>query len=426
MFLVIIILSFLLYLRLLLAFSPTLPLLQRSGVILSTHGIFPTKVTTTFASNNINCSPSANTDIMSSAIVPTTATTAGDGKFHFAIDRGGTFTDVMCFLPDGEEVVFKLLSEDPQHYADAPTEGIRRLLEKYDTESGFDYSRGRPVVTERIGSIRMGTTVATNALLERQGARMALLTTEGFGDLLEIGNQARPDIFDLTCSTPNLLYEQVVQVKERVLLEEYCSQELIDKLGNSQVGITGEKVLIEHVPDMEVIRKELEKLRDAGITSLAVALMHAYTFANHEKAIGELAKSMNCFEQISLSHEVMPMIKLVPRGHTTCAAAYLTPKITTYLANFQKGFDENLSKVHLQFMKSDGGLAPVDDFGGHQAILSGPAGGVVGYAKTTFDPKTKTPVIGFDMGGTSTDVSRFDGHLELVFETVTAGVAIQA
>jgi 5-oxoprolinase (ATP-hydrolysing) len=351
---------------------------------------------------------------------------AGDGKFHFAIDRGGTFTDVMCRLPDGKEVVFKLLSEDPQHYADAPTEGIRRLLEKYDTESGFDYSRGRPVTTDRIGSIRMGTTVATNALLERQGARMALLTTEGFADLLEIGNQARPDIFDLTCSTPSLLYEQVVQVKERVLLEEYCSQELIDKLGKSQVGLTGEKVLIEQVPDMAQVKQDLEKLRDAGITALAVALMHAYTFADHEKMIGDLARSMNCFEQISLSHEVMPMIKLVPRGHTTCAAAYLTPKITTYLANFQMGFDENLSKVPLQFMKSDGGLAPVGDFGGHQAILSGPAGGVVGYAKTTFDPLTKTPVIGFDMGGTSTDVSRFDGHLELVFETVTAGVAIQA
>ncbi|KAG7369030.1 hydantoinase B/oxoprolinase-domain containing protein [Nitzschia inconspicua] len=350
----------------------------------------------------------------------------GDGKFHFAIDRGGTFTDIMCRLPDGKEVVSKLLSEDPQHYADAPTEGIRRLLEQHDKESGFDYSRGRPVITERIGSIRMGTTVATNALLERDGARMALLTTEGFADLLEIGNQSRPDIFDLTCSTPSLLYEQVVQVNERVLLEEYCSQELIDELGPGVVGLTGEKVLVEKVPDMEAVKQELEKLRDAGITALAVAFMHAFTFGDHEKMVGELARSMNCFEQISLSHEVMPMIKLVPRGHTTCAAAYLTPKITTYLANFQKGFDEHLSKVPLQFMKSDGGLAPVDDFGGHQAILSGPAGGVVGYAKTTFDPITKTPVIGFDMGGTSTDVSRFDGHLEHVFETVTAGVAIQA
>jgi 5-oxoprolinase (ATP-hydrolysing) len=331
----------------------------------------------------------------------------------------------MSVLPDGGEKVFKLLSEDPQHYQDAPTEGIRRILQQCSTSS-INYSRGVPVNTSEIGSIRMGTTVATNALLERQGARMALLTTRGFGDLLEIGNQARPDIFDLSCKTPSLLYERVVQVDERILLEEYCSDELVTKLGPSKVGLTGEKVLIETIPDLDAIKSELEKLRDVGITSLAIALMHAYTYADHEKMIGDVAKSMDCFEQISMSHEVMPMIKLVPRGHTTCAAAYLTPKITTYLANFQKGFDENLSTVPLQFMKSDGGLAPVSDFGGHQAILSGPAGGVVGYAKTTFDPATKTPVIGFDMGGTSTDVSRFDGHLEHVFETVTAGVAIQA
>lgn len=356
----------------------------------------------------------------------TPSSDCGDGKFHFAIDRGGTFTDVVSTLPDGTEVVFKLLSEDPQHYADAPTEGIRRILEKYDTSSGNDYSRSRKVTTKNIGSIRMGTTVATNALLERQGARMAFITTKGFGDLLEIGNQARPDIFDLSCSTPTLLYEQVVEVDERVLLEEYCTDHNKLETLTSRVGITGEKILVERVPDLDSVRQELEKLRDAGITSLAVAFMHSYTYPEHEVAVGQVAESMNCFEQISLSHKVTPMIKLVPRGHTTCAAAYLTPKIATYLSNFQRGFDEQLSKVPLQFMKSDGGLAPVNDFGGHQAILSGPAGGVVGYAKTTYDVNTKTPVIGFDMGGTSTDVSRYDGHLEHVFETVTAGVAIQA
>ncbi len=357
--------------------------------------------------------------------MPLSSATAGDGKFHFAIDRGGTFTDVMCRLPDGGEVVFKLLSEDPQHYADAPTEGIRRLLQEHDAPSGLDYSRGHPVPTSRIGSIRMGTTVATNALLERRGARMALITTKGFGDLLEIGNQARPDIFDLSCKTPSLLYERVVEVDERVLLEEHCIPEMSEKFP-SKVGLTQERVLIERTPDLEIVRTELEKLRDDGIAALAIAFMHGYTYGDHERLVGELARSMDCFEQISMSHEVMPMIKLVPRGHTTCAAAYLTPKITTYLANFQRGFDTDLAKVPLQFMKSDGGLAPVDAFGGHQAILSGPAGGVVGYAKTAFDPITKTPVIGFDMGGTSTDVSRFDGHLEHVFETVTAGVAIQA
>lgn len=355
----------------------------------------------------------------------------GDGKFHFAIDRGGTFTDVVCKLPKGSEIVFKLLSEDPSHYQDAPTEGIRRLLQEHDSPvSGIEYPRGVSVNTSRIGSIRMGTTVATNALLEREGARMALITTQGFGDLLEIGNQARPDIFDLSCKTPSLLYEEVVEVKERVLLQEFCSPELLKQSPMKEmprkVGVTKESVLVENVPDLESVKAELERLRDKGITSLAIALMHAYTFPDHEIMIGNLASEMGCFEQISMSHRVMAMVKLVPRGHTTSAAAYLTPKITTYLSNFQQGFDEGLSNVSLQFMKSDGGLAPVNDFGGHQAILSGPAGGVVGYAKTTYDPATKTPVIGFDMGGTSTDVSRFDGHLELVFETITAGIAIQA
>jgi 5-oxoprolinase (ATP-hydrolysing) len=375
-----------------------------------------------------------NTNEMSDTVAAAATTTddadvaaggGGDGKFHFAIDRGGTFTDVMCKLPNGKEVVFKLLSEDPQHYDDAPTEGIRRLLYDHDKQSGLDYTRGRPVPTSNIGSIRMGTTVATNALLERRGARMALITTKGFGDLLEIGNQARPDIFDLSCSTPSLLYERVVEVDERVLLEEHCDMDKVTSL-TTKIGLTQEKVLIERVPDLKIVRKELERLKDAGITALAIAFMHGYTYGEHERQVGELARTMDCFEQISMSHDVMPMIKLVPRGHTTCAAAYLTPKITTYLANFQRGFDTDLIEVPLQFMKSDGGLAPVNAFGGHQAILSGPAGGVVGYAKTAFDPITKTPVIGFDMGGTSTDVSRFDGHLELVFETVTAGVAIQA
>lgn len=352
-------------------------------------------------------------------------TMAGDGKFHFAVDRGGTFTDVVCKLPNGQELVSKLLSEDPQHYPDAPTEGIRRFLQQYDTESGIDYSRGRPVTTKQIGSIRMGTTVATNALLERQGARMALLTTKGFGDLLEIGNQARPDIFDLSCATPSLLYEQVVEVDERVLLRHFCSDKFAEQFPCFE-GVTKEKVLIEKAPDLALVKAQLERLRDSGITALAIAFQHAYTFGDHEKLVGDLAASMNCFEQISLSHQVMPMVKLVPRGHTTCAAAYLTPKITMYLAGFTRGFDDDLVRVPLQFMRSDGGLSPVNNFGGHQAILSGPAGGVVGYAKTTYDSHKRTPVIGFDMGGTSTDVSRYDGHLEHVFETVTAGVAIQA
>lgn len=395
----------------------------------------------------------------------------GDGKFHFAIDRGGTFTDVFCQLPDGKEIVRKLLSVDPSNYPDAPTEGIRRVLAEFDQTSGAKYERGDPVVTSEIGSIRMGTTVATNALLERQGARMAWIVTKGFEDLLEIGNQARPDIFgkfksitsfsfvvvvvvffvfwlgkilffvliqsilflflttnhsllfcchkikDLTCHTPSLLYERVVGIDERVLLKKFVTDTKVLETLPCHTGITNEEVLVEKAPDMSEIQMELEKLKEDGITSIAISLLHAYTYTEHEKQIVKLAESMGCFEQISASHQVMPMVKLLPRSHTSCAAAYLTPQITNYLASFQKGFDDNLAKnVPLQFMKSDGGLAPVNDFGGHQAILSGPAGGVVGYAKTTYGSHigtrkdnnndgntanntsiTPTPVIGFDM-----------------------------
>ena len=364
------------------------------------------------------------TTIMSTAA--TTSPTTGDGKFHFSVDRGGTFTDVHCRLPDGTDLVRKLLSEDPAHYPDAPTEGIRRILSEYGSHNGYYYARGQLVDTSQIGSIRMGTTVATNALLERDGARTALVLTAGFADILEIGNQSRPDIFDLTCHRPDMLYETVVAVEERLVLEQFTPpnfQHGAPKL-ESHVGVTGERVLVLRKPNLKVVKQQLEVLRDQGITSLAICLLHAYVYGEHERQIGDLAAAMGCFDQISLSHQVMPMVKLVSRGHTTTAAAYLTPKITHYLASFQADFDENLKTVPLTFMKSDGGLAPVHDFGGHQAILSGPAGGVVGYAKTSY--REHRAVIGFDMGGTSTDVSRYDGSFAHVFETVTAGVAIQA
>ena len=196
-----------------------------------------------------------------------------------------------------------------------------------------------------------------------------------------------------------MLYERVIPVDERVLLKKYVTDSnLLEKLP-TYTGITNEEVLIEKEPNLDEIKKELLKLKEDGITSIAISLLHAYTYTKHEEQVIELAKSMNCFEQISASHQIMPMIKLLPRSHTSCAAAYLTPQITNYLTSFQQGFDSNLSQVPLQFMKSDGGLAPVTDFGGHQAILSGPAGGVVGYAKTTYDQSgsAKIPVIGFDM-----------------------------
>jgi 5-oxoprolinase (ATP-hydrolysing) len=277
-------------------------------------------------------------------------TTSGDGKFHFAIDRGGTFTDVFCSLPDGRELVSKLLSEDPAHYPDAPTEGIRRILSDHDKD--HKYPRHTRVLTSQIGSIRMGTTVATNALLERNGARMALLITQGFQDLLEIGDQSRPDIFDLTCKKPSLLYEQVVQVHERIMLKQYAPPDFATTNNYPQAtGITGEDVLILQPPNLADVKIELEALRDKGITSLAIAFLHSYTYPNHEQAVGELAMSMGCFEQISMSSAVMAMVKLVPRGHTSCAAAYLTPKITTYLRGFTKGFDDDLlTNVPLTFM----------------------------------------------------------------------------
>ena len=204
----------------------------------------------------------------------------------------------------------------------------------------------------------------------------------------------------------------------------------------SWCGYTNVQIIPIRVPDADAVRASLQTLADRGIKSLAVVLLHSYVYPEHEKFVGDIAKAMNCFAEISLSHEVMSMVKLVPRGHTACAAAYLTPKITEYLAGFTKGFDDGLmTNVRLDFMKSDGGLTPVNDFGGHQAILSGPAAGVVGYAKTSYRPvldeegnalNKPMPIIGFDMGGTSTDVSRYDGTFEHVFETTTAGVSIQA
>lgn len=398
----------------------------------------------------------------------------GDGKFHFAIDRGGTFTDVHCTLPTGSDVISKLLSVDPANYSDAPTEGIRRILNEYDPAGKGRYPRNAIVNTKLIGSIRMGTTVATNALLEREGERMGLVITRGFGDLLRIGDQTRADIFDLTCKAPDVLYEAVVEVDERVMLAEFFDEnkseveiealeqtstttstttsQSISKVCGSQyyssdwpkagigkriAGVTGEMVIPLRIPNANDVRASLQTLADKGIRSLAIVFLHSYVYPEHEKFVGEIAKSMGCFTEISLSHEVMSMVKLVPRGHTACAAAYLTPKITEYLAGFTCGFDDGLmTNVRLDFMKSDGGLTPVNDFGGHQAILSGPAGGVVGYAKTSYRPilddngnttgSKPMPIIGFDMGGTSTDVSRYDGSFEHVFETLTAGVSIQA
>ncbi|XP_048862389.1 5-oxoprolinase isoform X2 [Brienomyrus brachyistius] len=344
------------------------------------------------------------------------------GKFDFAIDRGGTFTDVFARCPDGQERVLKLLSHDPQNYNDAPTEGIRRILQE---ETGHAFPRDQPVDTSLIGWIRMGTTVATNALLERQGERTALLVTRGFRDLLHIGTQARPNLFDLEVSMPDVLYEEVIEVEERVVLKQEGGRVAGRELVKEVTGSTGEVLEVWREPDLQQVERDLLALLSRGITSLAVLLLHSYTWSPHEQAIGSLARKLG-FTQVSLSSEVMPMVRAVPRGYTVCADAYLTPKIRQYLKGFVSGFRGGMKDVRVLFMQSDGGLTPMDDFCGSRAVLSGPAGGVVGYAVTSYSQTERKPVIGFDMGGTSTDVSRYAGQYEHVFEATTAGVTLQA
>lgn len=341
-----------------------------------------------------------------------------------------------------DDLIIKLLSEDPSNYNDAPLESIRRLLSKFE---GKEVPRGEPLDTSKIESIRMGTTVATNALLERKGDRIAMVVTKGFKDCLEIGNQSRPKIFDLAIRKPEVLYEKVIEIDERVTLEDYAEdpERHSTKIGDSSLeeglvrGLSSEPVRILKRPTKHTVRLQLQELYDSGFRSIAVCLVHGYTFPDHEALIGELAHEIG-FQHVSLSHELMPMIKFVPRATSACADAYLTPAIRKYIVGFQAGFEgglgtESLKKekgakgARCEFMQSDGGLVDVDQFSGLRAILSGPAGGVVGYALTSYDPKTKTPVIGFDMGGTSTDVSRYgSGRYEHVFETTTAGVTIQS
>ncbi len=307
----------------------------------------------------------------------------------FAIDRGGTFTDVVARSPDGEVVVEKLLSENPDHYEDAALEAIRRVV---DRDGGSE-----------IDSVRMGTTVATNALLERKGDRIALATTRGFGDSLRIGHQARPQIFARRIVLPDQPYEQVVEIDERI-------------------GATGE---IVHPLDEQQARAALGKVRAAGIEALAIVLVHGWRFEEHETRVAEIARELG-FSQISVSHEVAPLIKLVGRGDTTVIDAYLSPVLRRYVDRIAGGLP---SETRLQFMQSNGGLADSGAFRGKDAILSGPAGGVVGMVAASsphFGEGDPVRLIGFDMGGTSTDVSHYAGRFELTDESVVAGVRIRA
>ena len=317
----------------------------------------------------------------------------GTGSWDFWIDRGGTFTDVIGRRPDGSLVAHKLLSENPEAYADAAVQGIRDLL---------GLGAGEPIRAGMIGTIKMGTTVATNALLERKGERTLLVITKGFRDALRIGYQARPKIFAREIVKPEMLYERVIEVDERVRADG----------------------TIERAPDLAAVRRDLEAARAEGIRAVAIVFMHAYRYPEHESQVAALAREIG-FAQVSVSHEVSPLIKLVSRGDTTVVDAYLSPILRRYVAQVDRALNGKTSGSRLMFMMSSGGLTAAELFQGKDAILSGPAGGVVGMAQTGrqagFDR-----LIGFDMGGTSTDVSHFDGEYERVFETEVAGVRMRA
>src|SRR4051812_1146987 len=315
------------------------------------------------------------------------------GPWDFWIDRGGTFTDVSGRRPDGPLVAHKHLSENPEAYRDAAVQGMRDLL---------GLATGAPIAPGLIGAVKMGTTVATNALLERKGERTLLLTTKGFRDALRIGYQARPKIFAKHIVKPEMLFEQAFEVDERVLADGTIEREL----------------------DVEPVRTELERAKANGIKAIAILFMHAYRYPEHEQRVAKLARDMG-FPQVSVSHEVSPLIKLVGRGDTTVVDAYLSPILRRYVATVDSELDAKKSGARLMFMMSSGGLTAAELFRGKDAILSGPAGGVVGMAETGREAGFKN-LIGFDMGGTSTDVSHYDGEYERAFETEVAGVRMRA
>ncbi|KAK1638592.1 Hydantoinase B/oxoprolinase-domain-containing protein [Colletotrichum phormii] len=347
----------------------------------------------------------------------------------FAIDRGGTFTDVWASIPGQSDVVLKLLSVDPGNYDDAPAEGIRRVLEMV---SGTAIPRRSPIPKDLIRSIRMGTTVATNALLERKGTRHAFVVNQGFRDLLDIGYQSRPKLFDLGIRKPELLYDEVVEISERLTVEAY--DENAFKSSRTQPkespglfvrGVTGDLLRVVRPLDEDEVRQKLLDVKSKGIETLAICLAHSYMYPAHESRVAKIASDLG-FGHISTSSSVgANMIKMISRGSSASADAYLTPEIVQYVEGFAKQFQNgNLDDISCEFMQSDGGLVSHKAFSGLRGILSGPAGGVVGHARTSYDGKS--PIVGFDMGGTSTDVSRYGGSLEHVFESTTAGVSIQS
>src|SRR5712664_3614898 len=309
--------------------------------------------------------------------------------WQFWIDRGGAFTDVVARRPDGGIVTHKLLSENPERYRDAALAGIRHLL---------GVAEGAPIPGKQIEAVKMGTTVATNALLERKGDATVLFITRGFRDALRIAYQNRPRLFDRHIVLPEMLYSRVFEVEERI-------------------GARGE-VVVPLNPDRTF--SDLKSAFGEGFRSIAIVFMHGYRFPEHETQVAELARQVG-FTQISVSHRVSPLMELVGRGDTTVVDAYLSPILRRYVDQVAA----ELEGVRLLFMQSNGGLTDARRFEGKDAILSGPAGGIVGAVRTSLAAGFER-IIGFDMGGTSTDVSHYAGEFEREFETRVAGVRMRA
>ncbi|TVQ21912.1 MAG: hydantoinase/oxoprolinase family protein, partial [Leptolyngbya sp. DLM2.Bin15] len=335
-------------------------------------------------------------------------------------DRGGTFTDLVAVTDDraiaarlakqdrfqvtallGQQwvIVYKLLSEQPDRYADAVIQGIRDIL---------GLAAHEPIPAGQLQRVKMGTTVATNALLERKGDRTLLVTTRGFRDVLRIGYQNRPKIFAREIILPDMLYEQVLEVNERYTAE-------------------GEEHLALNAAELERVTQAMQAAYEDGIRSCAIVLIHGYRYPDHEQAIAAIAHRVG-FSQVSVSHEISPLMKLVSRGDTTVVDAYLSPILRRYVDQVAAALEPEEPGAFcpkLEFMKSDGGLTDARLFQGKDSLLSGPAGGIVGAVKTSVQAGFDR-IIGFDMGGTSTDVSHFKGDYERTFETEVAGVRLRA
>ena len=313
----------------------------------------------------------------------------GNRAWQFWIDRGGTFTDVVALCPDGSLETAKLLSDNPEQYDDAAAEGIRRLVSQWPEEAGIE-------------AIKMGTTVATNALLERQGSPTALVVTAGFADALAIGYQNRPDIFALNIIKPEPLYERVIEAAERLNADGDVIQPLQEN----------------------AISAALRRCLDEGVTSVAICLVHGYRYPQHENRIAEIANNIG-LQQVSVSHDVESLIKFVSRAETTLADAYLTPVLDNYIGSLKNALDKIATPKRLLFMQSNGGLVLAESFRGKNSVLSGPAAGVVGMVETASKAGFEK-LIGFDMGGTSTDVSAWSGAYERSNDSVVAGVRLRA